>query len=456
MEEKNKSGSTEALSGTLKTRHVVMLSLGGAIGAGLFLGSGSAILAAGPAVIVSYLLSGLILYILLLGVSKIVIHQKEKSVGMSGLISPIIGKRLGHFTDWMYWIVSMSVVIAEAAAISQFLAPVFPTVPAWVWYIVAAALTFLLNMVSVRAFAESEYWLAWIKIAVIILLILFGIILLGTQVFHLGLGQGLAKMSNYGGFAPTGIGGILGSMLIVLYSYGGSELVAITVSETENPREAIPKAVRGVIGRIAIFYVVPIFLFVELYSWKELSQSKESPFVSIFNHFHVPFAGAVVQVVIIIALFSVLNSMVYGTSRSFYARVAQSDHSLGKFFAKLSSKQVPVRSLTFSVALLIIGAILSLYFSNMFVVMASSISLILTIVWLMLLIAGIVYYFKNPEVAGWGLKISSIIALLALLAVGVGTVIQTATAPGTPVLFIFGYTIVVILVSFLSYGFRRK
>ena len=436
--------SEKALTSSLKTRHIVMLSLGGAIGAGLFAGSGQAIAMAGPSVILTYLLAGLILFVIMHGVGQIVLHQKEKSVGMSGLIEPFVGKRFAHFTDWVYWATWMSVTVAEATAIAQFMGVWWPQVPAWIFVLIVAVLTLAINLYSVRAFAETEYWLALAKIGVIIALIIFGLYFLFVQVLHLGVADGLGKMSAYGGFAPHGLKGFFNAMLMVIYSYGGSELIAITVSEVENPKEAIPKAIRGVMLRIVAFYFIPMFLFIELYSWKFLSTTHESPFALIFTKLGIPGAATIVNLVIILALFSVINSAIYATSRSLYSRTKDSKTKVGQWFSGLSAKNAPLRAIAFSSSLLFIGVILSYIFgSQLFAYLAGSISYTLLIVWIMLMVASLIFYFKGGH-GTWMIKSLSVLTLIALLVVAYFVVISNPWGLSV-------FAIVICLVSFLSY-----
>jgi L-asparagine transporter-like permease len=436
--------SEKALSSSLKTRHIVMLSLGGAIGAGLFAGSGQAIAAAGPSVILTYLLAGLILFVIMHGVGQIVLHQKEKSVGMSGLIEPFVGKRFAHFTDWVYWAAWMGVTVAEASAIAQFLGVWFPQVPAWVFVLIVAILTLVINLYSVRAFAETEYWLAWIKVAVIIALIVAGIYLLLTQVFHLGVAQAFGKMNTYGGFAPHGMKGFFNAMLMVIYSYGGSELIAITVSEVEDPKKAIPKAIRGVMLRIVAFYFIPMFLFIELYSWKFLSTTHESPFALVFTKLGIPGAANIINFVIILALFSVINSAIYATSRSLYSRTKNSETKLGKWFSNLSPKGAPLRAIGFSSSLLFVGVILSYIFgSQLFGYLAGSISYTILIVWIMLIVSSLIFYFKGNR-GSFIVRVLSILTLLALLVIAYFIVISNPWGLSV-------FAIIICIASLLSY-----
>lgn len=331
----------ERLKSSLKSRHIVMMSLGGAIGAGLFAGSGTAIATAGPAVILAYLLAGILLYIVMYGVGQIILAQKDETApGMSGLIRDYVGNRWAHFTDWVYWACWMGAVVAEEVGISGILHGMFPQVQGWFFALIVAVITTMINLYSVGAFGETEYWLAWIKVAVIIILIVIGMSLFIVQMTHLGCVGGFNEMNRKaGGFMPHGVSGIFTSFLMVIYSYGGSELAAITVSETEDPKRSIPKAIRGVMFRIVAFYFVPIFLFLELLPYDKISKAGTvSPFAQIFTLIHIPAAEIIVNWVIVIALFSAINSAIYATSRSLYSRMQYTERKFGKSLHKLSKK----------------------------------------------------------------------------------------------------------------------
>lgn len=436
------------LKPAMKSRHVVMLSLGGAIGAGLFAGSGQAIGAAGPAVILAYLLAGAVLFMVIYGVGQMVLAQKtgEQAVGMSGLITPYVGDRLGHFEDWVYLVNSLAVMIAEAAAIAQFLHLWWPQIPSWIFVLIVAILSLGINLYSVKAFAETEYWLAVAKIAVVIVLIAIGLVFLFTQVLDMGPARGLSQMNAHGGFMPYGMSGVFSAMLMVIYSYGGSEMLALTISEVENPKEAIPKAIRGLMSRIIAFYVLPIFLFLELFSWKFLSTTSASPFVLVFEKIGIPYAGDVVNLVIILAMFSVIDSMVYGTSRSLFARTKDSKSGLGKWLGTLSKHHTPVNAIAFCSGALFIGVILSYIFGQtLFGFMAGSISYTILITWIMLTVAALVLYFKN-NMALWK-KIMGIVCLIILIVVFINLILDNSWK-------ISIFALGVAAIAFLSY--RKK
>jgi AAT family amino acid transporter len=400
----------------LTHRHITMLALGGAIGAGLFKGSGAAIGIAGPSVLIAFLLGGLILLIVMRGLGQLVLSG-SKGGGMSGLIEPVVGSRAADFVDWVYWMMWMINIIAEAVAAASFLQLWFPHTPAWVFVLLLALLTTAINLYSVKLFAETEYWLAWAKISIIIVLIAFGIYLVAQLFLTDGFVGTFQRMNSHGGFAPNGIKGLMASMLVVIYSYGGSELIAITVSETEDPKTAIPRAIKGVLGRIVAFYIIPLALLLVIYSWKTLATTSVSPFVMVFQKMHIPFAADFVNFIIVLALFSSINSGVYASSRTLFFRMRNST-GVGKRFAKLTKHGVPQRAVLFCIATLYVGVILSYVVGdNLFSYLTGSLSYIVLTIWLMISYGALALFIKQKRV-GQAVLIS--LAMLALFVIAIG------------------------------------
>lgn len=409
--------NTHTLKKRMTSRHIAMIALGGAIGAGLFKGSASAIESAGPAVLVAYFLGGLVLFFVMKSLEQLILSS-ENPHGLSGLVQPYLGARAADFTDWVYWSLWMINIIAEAVAAASFLQLWFAQVPTWIFVLIIAALTSLINLFSVTFFAETEYWLAFIKISVIILLILFGLFLVAQMVFHTNLVTALSGLTAHSGFAPHGFKGVMNSLLIVIYSYGGSELIAITVSETENPKKAIPKAIRGVIGRIISFYIVPMFLLLLIYSWQTLAASSMSPFVMVFNKMHLPFASDLVNFIIVLALFSSINSGIYASSRLLFFRLKQRPSRLSGHIAKLNRKQVPQRAVLFCSGTLYIGVVLSYFLGDrLFNYLAGSLSYTVLLVWFLISLAGFLLALKKRV---WSAKSMSLGAVLALVLIFIG------------------------------------
>lgn len=401
----------------LSSRHITMLALGGAIGAGLFKGSGEAIGIAGPAVLLAFLIGGGILFIVMSGLGKLVLDGGDTQHGLSGLIRPYLGNHSADFVDWVYYSMWMINIIAEAVAAASFLQLWFPHVPAWCFILLLAILTTLINLYSVRLFAETEYWLAFAKISVIILMILFGLYLVGQQMLGTGIFPTLSQLTDHGGFTPHGLKGVVSSLLVVIYSYGGSELIAITVSEADDPKKAIPKAIKGVMGRIVSFYIIPLFLLLILFPWNTLAGSAVSPFVLVFEQMNIPFASDIVNFVIVLALFSSINSGVYASSRLLFFRL-KDKKGTAKKLAKLNKHYVPQRAVLFCTSVLYLAVILSYFVGDkLFGYLAGSLSYTVLVIWLMISAAAFRLALKKGT---WQAKSFNLFALIALSLILIG------------------------------------
>ncbi|EFR74977.1 amino acid permease [Enterococcus faecium TX0133a04] len=422
----------------LSSRHITMLALGGAIGAGLFKGSGEAIGIAGPSVLIAFLIGGLILYIVMKGLGKIVLSGGDTHHGLSGLIRPYLGAHSADFTDWVYWSMWIINIIAEAVAAASFLQLWFPHIPAWVFVFMLAVLTTIINLYSVRLFAETEYWLAFAKISVIILLIIFATYLVGQQMLGTGVFPTLQQLTDHGGFTPHGMKGIISSLLVVIYSYGGSELIAITVSEADDPKRAIPKAIKGVMGRIISFYIIPLFLLLILFPWNTLEGTNVSPFVMVFEKMNIPFAADIVNFVIVLALFSSINSGVYASSRILFFRLKDRKGSSRKL-AVLNKHQVPQRAVLFCTSVLYLGVALSYFVGDkLFGYLAGSLSYTVLLIWIIISAASFVLALRKGTLWDKGISFFAL-AVLGLIFLGILFTNSIGVTVLTGLLYLFIY-----------------
>ncbi len=422
----------------LSSRHITMLALGGAIGAGLFKGSGEAIGIAGPSVLIAFLIGGLILYIVMKGLGKIVLSGGDTHHGLSGLIRPYLGAHSADFTDWVYWSMWIINIIAEAVAAASFLQLWFPHIPAWVFVFMLAVLTTIINLYSVRLFAETEYWLAFAKISVIILLIIFATYLVGQQMLGTGVFPTLQQLTDHGGFTPHGMKGIISSLLVVIYSYGGSELIAITVSEADDPKRAIPKAIKGVMGRIISFYIIPVFLLLILFPWNTLAGTNVSPFVMVFEKMNIPFAADIVNFVIVLALFSSINSGVYASSRILFFRLKDRKGSSRKL-AVLNKHQVPQRAVLFCTSVLYLGVALSYFVGDkLFGYLAGSLSYTVLLIWIIISAASFVLALRKGTLWDKGISFFAL-AVLGLIFLGILFTNSIGVTVLTGLLYLFIY-----------------
>jgi amino acid transporter, AAT family len=441
------STNRQELARRLKARHIMMIALGGAIGAGMFKGSSTSISLAGPGVIFAYLLGGLILYFVMQGLAEMAVRRPHART-FRELIEPILGRFAGYVVGWMYWLDWVLVMAAETAASAMFLQYWFPNIPLWLLSLIVSIVITVINLFQVNVYGETEYWLAGIKIAVLILFILLG----GTLLFT-GFGAhpptGFHNVTAQGGFFPHGIQGVAASMLIVMFSFGGTEMIGMTLGETENPEKVIPRASRGVIARILLFYILPILVIVSLVPWNQLG-TNESPFVTVFQAVGVPYVGSIMNFVMLTAVLSATNTGMYAASRMLYTQAL--DGQAPRIFARLSKRKVPVTALLASTSFLYIGVVIAFFakghtFDYLMVIPGYS---VLT-VWILLAWAHIRSRQKGFEAEGYyvkGFPYTSWFALLSLIVILMGIIITSPVA-GTLV------SLLAYLLVLASYWFVR-
>lgn len=442
------STQKQELARSLKARHIMMIALGGAIGAGMFKGSSSAISAAGPGVVFAYLIGGIILLFVMQGLAEMAVHN-SKAATFRELLEPILGRFAGYFTGWMYWLDWVLVMAAETAAAAVFLQYWFPHASLWMLSLIVSVAITLLNLMEVNVYGETEFWLAGIKIAVLVLFILLG----GTLLFT-GIGghaaTGFHHVTEHGGFFPHGLNGFASAMLVVMFSFGGTEMIGMTLGETENPEKVVPRAAKGVIARILVFYVLPILVIVSLVPWDQLSTAG-SPFVTVFQSVGIPYVGDIMNFVMLTAVLSATNTGMYAASRMLYTQAQ--DGEAPRLFAKLSSRKVPVRALLASTSFLYIGVIIAFFaqgntFDYLMVIPGYSVM----IVWILLLIAHLRSRKNGFVPTGYHVKafpLTSWVALIALLVILVGVVI-TSPRYGTLL------SLLIMVVIAVSYPLTRK
>jgi AAT family amino acid transporter len=414
----------EELARGLKARHIMMIALGGAIGAGMFKGSSTSISMAGPGVVLDYLFGGIILLFIMKGLAEMAVRNSSAKT-FRELLEPVLGRFAGYFAGWMYLLDWVLVMAAETAAAAGFLQYWFHNVPLWVLSLVVSIVITMINLYQVNIYGETEFWLAGIKIAVLILFILLGGTLLFTG-FENQPAVGLRHLTDSGGFLPHGISGLASAMLVVMFSFGGSEMIGMTLGETENPERVVPRAARSVIYRILLFYVLPILVIVSLVPWNGLS-SAESPFVTVFREIGIPYVDDIMNFVMLTAVLSATNTGMYAASRMLYNQAL--DGEAPRFLASLSKRRVPIRALLVSTSFLYIGVIIAFFargktFDYLMVIPGYSV----LIVWILLAAAHI-----RSRMAGQGSSLSqgekfpygSLFAVVSLFVIFIGVVITS-------------------------------
>ncbi|WP_445491836.1 amino acid permease [Niallia sp. 03133] len=406
----------------MTTRHIMMMALGGAIGAGLFKGSSVAVDMAGPAVLLAYLLGGMILLFIMQGIADMTIKNRQART-FHDLIKPAIGSYPAYFLDWIYWKMWVLNIAAEAIVAALFLQYWFPQYPIWALALIISVAVTIVNLLSVKIFAETEYWLALLKISVIIIFIIAGLFLMFiTTGSHEAVG--VSNLTKHGGFFPNGIGGLVTAMLVVIYSYGGTELIGVTLGETKNPEKVIPKAARGTLTRIVAFYLLPFFIIVSLIPWNQVNKAAESPFVTVFHLLGIPYAADIMNGVILLALISSMNSGLYASSRVIYTQSV--DGTIAKIFSKLSIKKVPTYAILLCTSSLYIGVLISIIAGeNTFNYLMGSLGYTVLFIWLIIATAHFKSRMKQNSTEKRKFPITTLIAIIFLLAILVGVIMTT-------------------------------
>ena len=329
----------------LSNRHIQLIALGGAIGTGLFLGSAGVMSSAGPSMLLGYAIGGLIAFLIMRQLGEMIVEEPVAG-SFSHFAHAYWGPFAGFLSGWNYWVLYILVGMAELTAVGKYVQYWYPDIPTWATALAFFVLINLINLSNVKAFGEAEFWFAIIKVGAIL-----GMIALGLYLLVSGAGGEQASVTNlwaHGGFFPNGIGGLVVVMAVIMFSFGGLELVGITAAEAENPRKSIPRAINQVVYRILLFYILALGVLLSLYPWDVLVQTltmgddpyARSPFVQIFSLIGSDTAAHVLNFVVLTAALSVYNSGVYCNSRMLYGLAEQGNAP--RMFLKLSRNGVPV------------------------------------------------------------------------------------------------------------------
>ncbi|MDK8797612.1 amino acid permease [Corynebacterium sp. MSK044] len=337
---------TSELGTGLKSRHLTLMGLGTAVGAGLFLGVGVGIRAAGPAILVAYAIAGLIVIAVMRMLGEMAAaHPSSGSFATYGRMA--FGHWAGFLLGWLYYFLLIMACGAELTGASAMMASWFD-VPQWIPGLIVVVILTAVNLAQVKGFGEFEYWFAMIKIAVIVGFLIIGVLL------WLGVlpASGFVGFDNVreSGFAPNGIAGIAAGLLAVAFAFGGIEVVTIAAAESENPANNVKRAVNSIIWRIAVFYlgsVAVITLLLPYASIDGADSAADSPFTAVLDMANIPGAAAFMEVVIVLALLSAFNAQIYGTSRLAYQQALEGDAP--KWMAKTNANNVPMNSVLISV-----------------------------------------------------------------------------------------------------------
>lgn len=349
---------SSGLKHSLKQRHMTMIALGGVIGAGLFVGSGVVIKSAGPAAILSFLLTGVLVVLIMrmlgeMAVAVPTVGSFYEYTRLAWREKPAMAELTGFLIGWMYWYFWVIVIALEAVAAADLTRYWLPDIPGWIISLTVLVVLTLTNLISVKSFGEFEFWFASIKVTAIFVFLGLG----ALYVFGAwpGVTANLSNLVSHGGFAPHGIAPVLTGAVAATGFYFGAEIVTIAAAETAEPEKAVAKATNSVIMRVLLFYVGSVFLVVCLVPWN--ADGIATPYVSALNAMGIPAAANIMNAIILVAVLSALNSGLYASSRMLFALTKRGDAPQG--LARLSRNGVPIRAILMATSVGYIAVIMS-------------------------------------------------------------------------------------------------
>ncbi|MEZ3499410.1 L-asparagine permease [Pantoea sp. KPR_PJ] len=340
-------------------RHVQMIAIGGAIGTGLFLGAGGRLQAAGPALALIYLVCGIFSFFILRALGELVLHRPSSGSFVS-YAREFLGEKAAYVAGWMYFVNWAMTGIVDITAVALYMHywGAFGDVPQWVFALGALAIVGTMNMIGVKWFAEMEFWFALVKVLAIAIFLVVGVVFLGTGKPLDGNATGIHLVTDNGGLFPHGLLPALVLVQGVVFAFASIELVGTAAGECKDPETMLPKAINSVIWRIGLFYVGSVVLLVLLLPWNAY-QAGQSPFVTFFSKLGVPYVGSIMNIVVLSAALSSLNSGLYSTGR--ILRSMAMGGSAPKFMSKMSTQQVPYAGILVTIAVYVIGVVLNYY-----------------------------------------------------------------------------------------------
>jgi GABA permease len=337
----------------LRQRHMTMISLGGVIGAGLFVGSGAVMNQTGPAAILSYLAAGVLVVLVMRMLGEMAVANPRVGSFME-YCREALGPWAGFAVGWLYWYFWAIVLAVEAVAGAEILRNWLPGIPMWTLALVLMTLLTVTNMWSVRSFGEFEFWFASIKVAAILVFIAIG------AGYLLGVGggdsPGLSNLTAHGGFFPEGGLAVLSGIVIVIFAFVGAEIVTIAAAESEEPERAVAKATNAVVYRVLVFYVLAVAIVVAILPWND-AQLGNSPFIAALDEIGIPGAADIMNAIVVTAVLSCLNSGIYTGSRMLFALARRGDAPQG--LLDVTARGVPVKAILLTVSIGFLSVILA-------------------------------------------------------------------------------------------------
>ncbi|MEG0922199.1 MAG: D-serine/D-alanine/glycine transporter [Comamonas sp.] len=403
MSNKNPAQPSEGQTGpddlqrNLTNRHIQLIAIGGAIGTGLFMGSGKTISLAGPSIVFVYAIIGIMLFFVMRAMGELLLSnlQYKSFIDFS---SDLLGPWAGFFTGWTYWFCWIITGIADVIAISAYAQFWWPDLPQWAPAIACVTVLLSLNLLTVKLFGEIEFWFAMIKIVAIVTLVGTGLYMVTTGFTSpAGRTASFANLWSDDGMFPNGAMGFFAGFQIAVFAFVGIELVGTTAAEAKDPHRTLPRAINSIPVRIIIFYVCALLAIMAVTPWRDVVPSK-SPFVELFVLAGLPAAAGVINFVVLTSAASSANSGVFSTSRMLYGLSLKGDAP--RSFGMLSTSSVPSRGLIFSCICLLGGAFLMWVVPNLmeaFTLVTTVSAILFMFVWSLILLSYISYRKNRPD-----------------------------------------------------------
>ena len=390
------TSSSPKLERGLSNRHIQLIAIGGAIGTGLFMGSGKTISVAGPSVIFVYMIIGFMLFFVMRAMGELLLSNLNYKT-FADFAGDLLGPWAAFFTGWTYWFCWVVTGIADVVAIAHYVAYWWGNLPLWIPALACIALLLVLNLATVKAFGETEFWFSMIKIVAIGALIVVGLVMIITKFQANGATASFANLWADGGMFPTGFMGFVAGFQIAVFAFVGIELVGTTAAETKDPEKTLPKAINSIPIRILFFYVGALIILMAVQPWR-LFSAGESPFVGMFALAGLAGAAGIINFVVLTSATSSANSGIYSTSRMLRGLSMEGDAP--KAFEKLSGRSVPRNALMFSCMFLLAGVVL-LYSGDSvmaaFTLVTTVSALCFMFVWSIILVSYLVYRRRRPH-----------------------------------------------------------
>ncbi|MER6538205.1 amino acid permease [Streptomyces sp. 900105755] len=376
-------GPRDGLHAGLKNRHLSMIAIGGVIGAGLFVGSSTGIATAGPGILLSYALVGT-LVVLVMRMLGEMSAANPTSGSFSAHADRALGRWAGFSIGWLYWFFWVVVLAVEATAGATILAGWIPAVPQWGWALIVMAVLTVTNLVSVGSYGEFEFWFAGIKVVAISAFIVVGLLaVLGVLP---GADTDRASFSNltgHGGFLPHGPGAILTGVLLVVFSFMGSEIATLAAGESEDPQRAVTKSTNSIIWRIGVFYLGSILIVVSLLPWNDPAIKEKGSYVAALDSLGIAHAGQIMNFIVLTSVLSCLNSGLYTASRMAFSLGQRGDAP--KAFARTTARGVPMAAIVASVLFGFVAVFFNYKFpDSVFLFLVNSSGAVALFVWLVI------------------------------------------------------------------------